>query len=321
MSRPANRSAQQVVRMLALVPYLQGNDGVPVREVAREFGVTPKQIRDDLRLLMFTGVGEYAGELIDVDLAALEVDDVIHIRDAEFLSRPLRLTADEGVALVAALRTLRASASGSQLPIVDAALAKLETAVAAEGAVEAVDVHVADVDEQVRDTVAGALADGHRLEIDYATDSRDDVTTRQVDPQRLFTRQGHTYLEAYCLRADDVRFFRLDRVVRASDTGQAAQRHDTTTRDLGEDLFEVDEQTPSAVLDLDPEAHWLTEYYPVEELGEAAGRRRVRLYGGDEAWLRRLVLRNGGTVHVVEPASLRVQVLDTARSALAAYDG
>ncbi len=229
--------------MLALVPYLQGNDGVPVREVAREFGVTPKQIRDDLRLLMFTGVGEYAGELIDVDLAALEVDDVIHIRDAEFLSRPLRLTADEGVA------------------------------------------------------------------------------PRQVDPQRLFTRQGHTYLEAYCLRADDVRFFRLDRVVRADDTGRRAQRHDATSRDLGDDLFEVGEQTPSAVLDLDPAAHWLTEYYTVEELGDVAGRRRVRLYGGDEAWLRRLVLRNGGTVHVVEPDALRVQVLDTARSALAAYDG
>ncbi len=321
MTRPANRSAQQVVRMLALVPYLQGNDGVPVREVAREFGVTPKQIRDDLRLLMFTGVGEYAGELIDVDLAALEVDDVIHIRDAEFLSRPLRLTADEGVALVAALRTLRASASGSQLPIVDAALAKLETAVAAEGAVEAVDVHVADVDPAVRDTVAAALADGRRLEIDYATDSRDDVTTRQVDPQRLFTRQGHTYLEAYCLRADDVRFFRLDRVVRAADTGRLAQRHDATSRDLGDDLFEVGEQTPSAVLDLDPAAHWLTEYYTVEELGDVDGRRRVRLYGGDEAWLRRLVLRNGGTVHVVEPVALRVQVMDTARSALAAYDG
>ncbi len=118
-----------------------------------------------------------------------------------------------------------------------------------------------------------------------------------------------------------MRFFRLDRVVRADDTGRRAQRHDATSRDLGDDLFEVGEQTPSAVLDLDPAAHWLTEYYTVEELGDVAGRRRVRLYGGDEAWLRRLVLRNGGTVHVVEPDALRVQVLDTARSALAAYDG
>ena len=47
-------------------------DGVPVNEVAAEFGVTPKVIRDDLRLLMYTGTGEYAGELIDFDLTALE---------------------------------------------------------------------------------------------------------------------------------------------------------------------------------------------------------------------------------------------------------
>lgn len=321
MSRPANRSAEQVVRMLALVPYLQGNDGVPVQQVADEFGVSAKQIRDDLRLLMFTGVGEYAGELIDVDLDALEGDDVIHIRDAEFLSRPLRLTADEGIALVAALRTLRASAAGPQLPIVDSALAKLETAVAGDAAVEAVDVHVADVDPAVLDTVTAAVADGHRLELDYLTDSRDDVTTREVDPHRLFSRQGHTYLDAYCLRAQDLRFFRLDRITRAVDTGRLAEAHESTSRDLGDELFAVGEQTPSAVLDLDPEAHWLTEYYTVEDLGEVDGRRRVRLYGGDEAWLRRLVLRNGGTVHVVEPPSLRGQVLDTARSALAAYDG
>ena len=51
--------------MLALVPYLQSHDGIPVNDVADEFGVSPKQIRDDLRLLMYTGVGEYAGELID----------------------------------------------------------------------------------------------------------------------------------------------------------------------------------------------------------------------------------------------------------------
>ena len=105
-----SRSRQQVVRMLALVPYLQGHDGIPVNEVAEEFGVPPKQIRDDLRLLMYTGVGEYAGELIDFDLGALEDDGMIYIRDADFMPRPLRITSSEGVALIVALRTLRASA-------------------------------------------------------------------------------------------------------------------------------------------------------------------------------------------------------------------
>lgn len=321
MNRPLNRSAQQVLRMLALVPYLQDNDGVPVAQVAREFGVAPKQIRDDLRLLMFTGVGEYAGELIDVDLAALEGDDVIHIRDAEFMSRPLRLTTQEGIALIVALRTLRASASGAQLPIIDSALAKLETAVGAGRLDDAVDVHVTAGEQSVVDTVTAALADGHRLRLDYLTASRDAVTTREVDPQRIFSRDGQTYLEGYCLLVDDVRFFRLDRIASAVDTGRPVESHDAQPRDLGDDLFTVGADTPSVVLDLEPESHWLMEYYQVEDLGEVDGRRRVRLFGGDDGWLRRLVLRNAGTVHVVEPASLRRQVADTARSALAAYSG
>lgn len=316
-----NRSAQQVLRMLALVPYLQGNDGVPVGEVARELGVSPKQIRDDLRLLMFTGVGEYAGELIDVDLNALERDDSIFIRDAEFMTRPLRLTADEAVALIVALRTLRESATGPQLPIIDTALVKLERAVGGDGVAAPVDVHVAAGDAAIRETVTHALEDGHRLRIDYANATRDEVTTREVDPMRLFTQQGQAYLEAYCLRAEDLRFFRLDRIAAAEDTGRAAASHGAAPRDPGDGFFTVGAGTPSVVLDLEPAAHWLTEYYQVTELEDGDGLRRVRLYGGDEAWLRRLVLRNAGTVHVVEPASLRSQVADTARSALSAYDG
>lgn len=321
MNRPLNRSAQQVLRMLALVPYLQDKDGVPVAEVAREFGVSAKQIRDDLRLLMFTGVGEYAGELIDVDLDALEGDDVIVIRDAEFMSRPLRLTTQEGIALIVALRTLRASASGAQLPIIDSALAKLETAVGGAPLDDAVDVHVTAGEQVVVDTVTNALADGHRLRLDYLTASRDAVTTREVDPQRIFSRDGQTYLEGYCLLADDVRFFRLDRIASAEDTGRPVESHDAAPRDLGDELFTVGDDTPSVVLDLEPASHWLMEYYQVEDVGDVDGRRRVRLFGGDEGWLRRLVLRNAGTVHVVEPASLRGQVASTARSALSAYDG
>ncbi|HKE69533.1 MAG TPA: WYL domain-containing protein, partial [Nocardioidaceae bacterium] len=34
----------QVPRMLALVPYLRAHDGIPVDQVAKDFGVTPQQI-------------------------------------------------------------------------------------------------------------------------------------------------------------------------------------------------------------------------------------------------------------------------------------
>ena len=315
-----SRSRQQVVRMLALVPYLQGNDGIPVNEVAAEFGVSPKVIRDDLRLLMYTGTGEYAGELIDFDLTALERDGVVHIRDAEFMTRPLRISAREGVALIVALRTLRASASGLELTVIDSALAKLESAVG-DTASTAVDVLLDEVDPAIHGTIVEALTGRKRLALTYATVSRDEQSERAVDPRRLFTEQGKLYLEAWCLRAQDLRFFRLDRIVSAEVLAIEAEEHDAAQRDLSDGIFTVGEQTPFVVVDLHPRAHWLTEYYQVDLMSQGDdGVWRAKIYGADWSWLRRLVLRNAGSVSVIEPATLREQVVDDARLALEAYD-
>jgi proteasome accessory factor C len=306
--------------MLALVPYLQGNDGIPVNEVAAEFGVTPKVIRDDLRLLMYTGTGEYAGELIDFDLTALERDGVVHIRDAEFMTRPLRISAREGVALIVALRTLRASASGLELTVIDSALAKLESAVG-DTASTAVDVLLDEVDPAIHGTIVEALTGHKRLALTYATVSRDEQTDRDVDPRRLFTEQGKLYLEAWCLKAEDLRFFRLDRIVSAEVLAIDAEEHDAAQRDLSDGIFTVGEQTPFVVVDLHPRAHWLTEYYQVDLVSQGDdGVWRAKIYGADWSWLRRLVLRNAGSVSVIEPADLRDQVVEDARLALKAYD-
>lgn len=306
--------------MLALVPYLQAHGGIPVNDVAKEFGVSAKQIRDDLRLLMYTGTGEYAGELIDFDLTALERDGVVHIHDAEFMTRPLRISTPEGMALIVALRTLRASASGTELTIIDSALAKLESAVG-DTVSAPVDVVLDEVDPAIRSTVADALARSKRLELTYATASRDEQTDRQVDPRRLFTEQGKLYLEAWCLKAEDLRFFRLDRIVAAELTVFDAEDHDVDPRDLSAGFFTVGEETPYALVNLHPRAHWLTEYYQVDLIEEADdGVWRAKLYGADWAWLRRLVLRNAGSVTVLEPAELAADVSGQAALALRAYD-
>lgn len=313
-------SRSQVTRMLALVPYLQGHDGIPVKQVAAEFGVSDKQIRDDLKLLMYVGPGKFPGELIDFDLGALDEDGVIFIRDADFLTRPLKLNTSEAVALIVALRTLRASASGSQVSIIDATLAKLESVVGGEVAMP-VDIHVETVDPSIHATLAGAISEGKRVAITYTTASRDERTEREIDPRRLFTSQGNIYCEAWCLRAEDVRFFRLDRILRAEGTGHDVEDHDVEPRDLADGLFQVSANTQYAVLDLQPHAHWLAEYYQVESLGEPVdGIWRVKLFGTDMSWLRRLVLRNGGSVTVVEPTSLAIDVAERAALALNAYD-
>lgn len=313
---------EQVTRMLALVPYLRSRDGIPVERVAEDFGVTTSQLVNDLNVLWFCGLPDaVTGEMIDVDMEALETEGVVYIDNAEFLPRPLRLTQHEALSLIVALRTLRSSAGDDEREAVDSALAKLESA-AGEGVrtAGAVEVHVEDPDPQVRRVVADALASRRRLHLTYLVPSRDEQTERDVDPLRLLTGEGRPYLEAWCYRADDVRLFRLDRVTSVTVLDEPVAEHDVRGRNLSEGLFQPSEESPRAVLDLHPAAHWIAEYYPNDAIEQRPDDvLRVSLRVGDLAWLRRLVLRQGGAAVVVEPAQLADEVAALAREALAAY--
>lgn len=312
----------QVTRMLALVPYLRSHEGIPVDQVAADFGVATSQIVEDLNVLWFCGLPDaVTGEMIDVDMDALESEGVVYIDNAEFLPRPLRLTKYEALSLIVALRTLRASAGESEREAIESALAKLESA-AGDGAATAktVEVHVEDVAPEVKSVVTEALTRGRRLHLAYLVPSRDEHTERDVDPLRLLTGEGRPYLEAWCYRADDVRLFRLDRVTGVTMLDAPVANHDVEHRDLSEGLFRPDPDSPRAVLDLHPAAHWIAEYYPNDSIEERADNvLRVEMRVGDLAWLRRLVLRQGGAAVVVEPESLASEVGTQAREALAAY--
>lgn len=308
--------------MLALVPYLRSRDGIPVERVAEDFGVTTSQLVNDLNVLWFCGLPDaVTGEMIDVDMEALETEGVVYIDNAEFLPRPLRLTQHEALSLIVALRTLRSSAGDEEREAVDSALAKLESA-AGEGARTAgtVEVHVEDPDPQVRRVVADALASGRRLHLAYLVPSRDEQTERDVDPLRLLTGEGRPYLEAWCYRADDVRLFRLDRITSVTTLNEPVAQHEVRERNLSEGLFQPSAESPSAILDLHPAAHWIAEYYPNDSIEQRPDDvLRVTLRVGDLAWLRRLVLRQGGAAVVVQPAALADEVASLAREALAAY--
>ena len=98
----------QVGRLLALVPYIQSRQEVSVEEAAAAFGVRPAQIVKDLNVLWFCGLpGLGMGDLIDVDMDAVQGDGVIRVSNADYLSRPLRLDSSEASALIVALRALR----------------------------------------------------------------------------------------------------------------------------------------------------------------------------------------------------------------------
>ncbi|TMZ35411.1 protein pafC, partial [Klebsiella pneumoniae] len=60
-------SGDRLPRLLTLVPYLLARPGVRIDEVARDFDVTPRQLRKDLELLWMCGLPGYGpGDLIDL---------------------------------------------------------------------------------------------------------------------------------------------------------------------------------------------------------------------------------------------------------------
>jgi proteasome accessory factor C len=78
--------------------------------------------------------------------------------------------------------------------------------------------------------------------------------------------------------------------------------------------------TPVTLL-LEPEARWMTDYYPVEEIREVGQDRiEVVLLVADERWLTRLMLRLAPHATVVSPASYADTFVAAAQRALSLYN-
>jgi len=315
-------SQAQVRRLLSLVPYLREHDGAAVADVAAAFGVSPRTLRADLGVLWMCGMpGLSPGDLIDIDMDAVDGEGVIHLSNADYLTRPLRLTADEALALVLALRTLREIAGPDQRAATDRALAKLELASGTTPTGQQASVSVTSAAEDVRATLADGLQRGRRLDLTYDVATRDETTQRLVDPLRLFVLDGAGYLEAWCYRAGGLRTFRLDRVAAASVTDVAVEPHDDVVlTDLTAGWSASMADAPVVTLDLAAEAAWVAEYYPTESTtprpdGGVVASFRVT----DPAWLRHLLLRLGGAASVLAPEGAGEDAAQAAQEALAAY--
>jgi proteasome accessory factor C len=317
---------EQVGRLLALVPYIQARQQVSLEQAASDFGVRPAQIVKDLNILWFCGLpGLGMGDLIDVDMDALNGEGLLRVSNADYLARPLRLGSSEASALIVALRALREGSDDAVGATVDRVLGKLEAAAGDAAALAArVDLHLSEEgaeESALRERLEEALSQGRQVRIGYYVPSRDESTERTVDPLQVVSAAGHTYLEAWCHSAEGQRLFRLDRISSAEVLEDSVQDHDDVTpRDLAAGIFVPSPDDLLVILDLRPQARWVAEYYPVETTQEQRdGGLRVGLRVGDPQWLTRLMLRLGGSAQVVEPGWLAEMVRETAARALRHY--
>jgi proteasome accessory factor C len=315
---PASRTSapDRVARLLAIVPWIASHDGPTLAEVCARFGIKRAKLLEDLEVLMYVGVPPYTPDtLIEVVIEG----DRVWLRFADVFARPLHLTPEQGLALVAA------GAASRELPGADTegplatALGKLAGVLGVDPD-DTVSVRLGESRPGMLETLRSAAAEGRRIRIDYYAYGRDERTTREVDPHEVYARGGAWYLRGWCHLAQAPRSFRVDRVVDVEVLDVPVDGTAPATGALED--FDMGPEVPRVTLDLAPSARWVSETYPVDSTEQIAdGWLRVRLPVTATPWLERLLVRLGDDARVVsaDDPALAAAGAAAARRILARY--
>ncbi|MDX2379410.1 MAG: WYL domain-containing protein [Acidimicrobiia bacterium] len=330
MSGPRN-AEERLRRLLVMLPWLMEVGEVEVAVVADRFDLTEAEVQRDLELVAMCGLPPFVDEMIDVFVD----DGVVFVGVPRLFTRPLRLTAPEGFALLAAGR------AAMELPGADAGgplgrgLAKLATALGDAPALsgtetesgrpsgeretedETAGVAIDLTRPEFTDDVLEATATSSELRIRYYSPTRDCSDDRVIVPRHVFAEGGNWYVIADDDRSGDRRTFRIDRIETLEPTGRHVSNE--VPVDLPERFF-ADADLARAVLRLAPSARWVVEQYPTDAVDELDdGWCRATLPVASERWLSRLLIRLGPAVQVESPSAATVAAAGLASSILELY--
>jgi proteasome accessory factor C len=308
---PGSQTSDRLRKLLAMVGWLAQVGEASTAELSGRFGMKEQELVAELELAACCGTPPYTPDtLMEIEVSENSVRAFL---PAEY-ARPRRLTPAEGFAVAASARMLLA-VPGSDDDSLRRALTKLESAL---GAREVVGL---DVDSPpLLPAIREATEAGLMLEIDYLSASRDELTTRRVEPVQAATIDGHWYLDAYCHRAGDMRRFRIDRIRDARPLEQPGTNDGHRARPP-EDMYVPGPDAREVHLRLGPEAQWVPESVPVRDVRRADDGMvtDVVLDVSGLAWFERLMLQLGRSATVVTPADLTGLASEAARKVLALY--
>ncbi|MDH3462698.1 MAG: WYL domain-containing protein, partial [Acidimicrobiia bacterium] len=198
----SQRTVSRLSRILALIPYVLANRGADLADVLERFDYTEAELTRDLNSVFVCGLPGYGpGDLME---AYIDDDEVV-IDSADYFSRAPRLSSTEALGLLAS--GMAVAGSGQGTPALDSAIRKL-VKVLLPDAGDTLAVDLADSSQDV--TVLREAAQDHRaVSITYRSLSREEETSRVIEPWSVFTTLGNWYVQAHCRLVDDVRTFRI----------------------------------------------------------------------------------------------------------------
>ena len=285
--------ANDLELLIRLLPWLVANNGASLSEVASNFEVSEKHALELISQLVVTGPSQAGGGLVDIDF---EDADSIFVSDAKALDRPVKLSEFEAATLLGGLHYLEQFPHLVDADIVSGLISKIQQAL--PNVDSPINVVPAPIALGVRAAVDEGISSKRSITITYAAVTKDDVSTRTVDPMSTYLQDDFVYLKAWCRQSQAWRSFRLDRILDAS---------------LGTDSISIPENDePSeakreylAAIELDKAYYGQLDQVDIVSFKEYmwhAVEVELKVYSRD--WLVSMILASGGRVKAVRPPDL-----------------
>lgn len=282
----------KVAKLIEILPWLSLNPGVSAKQAASHFEITEKQLIDLLQLAVFTGPGQFGGELVDIDF---EDEDSLFVSDAKGLSRPIRFTKMQSLQIVSGLHYLL------QLPgLIDnesltSLLGKFMDALSIEDL--PLEVVLDENIEKIASSLGVAISQNKSVRITYSSSTTGVLSSRLIDPKSLTIDKNVRYVQAYCHQALAMRVFRLDRILDCEIESKEQVSLDTMPLSDGTDLIVQLEVTKQALLEID-------QSLIVEQRQLVEGNYQISMRVHELNWIAREVLASLGQIRAIGPSEL-----------------
>ena len=174
--------------------------------------------------------------------------------------------------------------------------------------------------------VGAAVFKRHRIEIQYYARAKNEITVREISPQRLVHYRDNWYLDAWCHMRNDLRGFSLDGIRSVSSINKKAI--DLSAKSLEQFLATsygifAGESKHTAKLKFTPErARWVaSELWHPDQKGsfDESGAYILEFPYSDDRELLLDITKHGAAVEVLSPKALREKVRKEHEAAFRQY--
>ena len=307
----------EVERLLDLVPFLSVNPYISLKELSAEFGVSEREMSNELIALSMCGLPRYTPyELIDVSIES----GYVSISNHETLDIPRALSTGELTAFLLGLNLIRDSllnspeekGSASKVAQVDSLIARLKAVLDTP-----IDVEL-NTSSHFLTEIEKTIANRGSLLIRYLSSSDDAAKDREIHPLSLSREGQHIYLSAFCKSSQAHRNFRLDRIEAVTVVDAVIDENlITQMRKAEEDKESAEIAAPMKVkLRILRNKRRYAELLNIENI-PSSGLVEIEVYS--QVWLVRAISAARGDIEIVAGAQIAALIAARARQIRSLY--